>query len=134
MTLEQKIANDLKQAMLQKNEAKKSLLRVVIGEFNRKGDGKEIGDAKATDVIKGMIENAKLVNNTDEVLILEEYLPKQLTKDQITMLVQQLIEDYKYTSIKDMGKVMNDLKSGFPGQYDGKLASEIVKEQLGQLK
>lgn len=130
MTLEERIAQDLKQAMLQKNEAKKSLLRVLIGEFNRKGDGKGIGDAKATDVIKGMIENAKLVNNNDEIVILEEYMPKQLTKDQLDMHISQFIEEKKYSSVKDMGKLMNDLKATFPGQYDGKLASELVKERL----
>jgi len=131
MTLQEKINANLKSAMLSKNEFEKSILRVLIGEFNR--IDKTVSDEKAMSIIKKMIENAKIVGNTFEVTYLEKYLPQQLSVDDLNKLVSQLIEDKKYSSLKDMGKVMNDLKAEYAGQYDGKLASEIIKSKLTQI-
>lgn len=132
MTLQEQINKDLKEAMLSKDEAKKSLLRVVIGELSR-GKNKVFTDEIVIAQIKKMIENTKLVpTNTSalEATILETYLPKQLTEDQLKMLIAQLVEDKNYTSIKDMGKIMNDLKNEFGGQYDGKIASTLIKNHF----
>jgi len=136
MTIQEQINVDLKSAMLAKNEYKKSILRVLIGEFNRVG--KVVDDAKAQSIIKKMVENAtengKLSSKGEsslfEIAILNEYLPKQLTTDQLTMHISQLIEDKGYTSVKDMGKIMGDLKNQFGGQYDGRLASDLIKARF----
>lgn len=128
MTIQEKINADLRQAMLQKDETTKSLLRVVIGEFNRVD--KVLSDEKATSILKKMVENAKEVGNENEVAILQNYLPKQLSKDQLMGVISSIIEDYGYTSMKDMGKIMASLKETHAGQYDGKLASEIIKNRL----
>lgn len=128
MTIQEKINANLKAAMLQKNEVEKSILRVIIGEFNRVD--KIVDDVKATGILKKMLENAKQTptsTSTLESQIIEAYLPKQLDKDQLMGIISQLIEDMKYTSIKDMGKIMADLKREFAGQYDGKLANELIK-------
>lgn len=130
MKIQEKIIQDLKQAMISKNEEKKSLLRVIIGEFNRQG--KLVEDAKATNILKSMLENATQQNNQTEVNILNEYLPKQLTNYQLQILVTQLIKDKKYSSIKDMGKIMADLKTKYPGQYDGKVANDCIKLAFNQ--
>jgi uncharacterized protein YqeY len=130
MKIQEKITQDLKEAMLQKNESKKSLLRVIIGEFNR--HGKIVEDAKATNILKSMLENATQQNNLSEVEILNEYLPKQLTNDQLQTVIGQLIEEKKYSSIKEMGKIMADLKAGYPGQYDGKIANDYIKLAFNQ--
>lgn len=128
MTIQEQINADLKQAMLQKDEATKSLLRVVIGEFNRVD--KVLSDDKATSILKKMVENAKEVGNENEVVILQKYLPQQLSKDELTALISSIIEDYSYSSVKDMGKIMASLKETHAGRYDGKLASEIVKNRF----
>jgi len=67
----------------------------------------------------------------NEVSILETYLPKQLTEEQLSGLISALVYNNNYT-IKDMGKIMAELKSKYSGQYDGKLASTIIKSQLGK--
>ncbi len=126
MTIQETINVHLKSAILTSNKEVKDLLRVVIGEFNR--IGKIIADEKAISIIKKMIENAKLVGNGSEVTILETYLPKQLNEDQMKMIVAQYAEDKKYTSIKDMGKIMNDFKTDYSGQYDGKVLSDYIKK------
>lgn len=135
MTIQEKINTDLKQAMLSKDEAKKSLLRVLIGEFNRVD--KIVDDSKAIAIIKKMVENASIVGTPAALIekaLLESYLPKQLTSDQLLILISQLIEDKGYTSSKDMGKIMGDLKNEYAGQYDGKLASELIKQRFSHVK
>lgn len=128
MTLQETINLHLKNAILTSNTELKSLLRVLIGELNR--IDKVVSDEKVMSVVKKMIENAKLIGKPNEVAILETYLPKQFTTDQLKMVIAQLVEDKKYTSIKDMGKIMGDLKNEFNGQYDGKLASDLVKSHF----
>jgi uncharacterized protein YqeY len=127
MKLQEKINADLRTAMLQKNEKVKSLLRVVIGEMNR--EGKELTDDRILSIIKKMIENLKQVNNetsVGEIQILDQYLPKQLSEKEIVAAINSIITTNSYT-LKDMGKIMNEMKEKFPNQYDGKLASSIVK-------
>ena len=75
MTVQEKINIELTLAMLNKEVAKRDLLRVVIGEFNRVD--KTVSDEKALSIIKKMVENAKEQGNTGEVTILEQYLPTQ---------------------------------------------------------
>lgn len=129
MTLQETINLHLKNAILTSNTEVKSLLRVLIGEMNR--EGKIVEDEKVISIVKKMIENAKIVGNLNEVSILETYLPKQLTEEQLSGLISALVYNNNYT-IKDMGKIMAELKSKYSGQYDGKLASTIIKSQLGK--
>lgn len=127
-TIQEMINSDLKLAMLQKNENVKSLLRVVIGEFNRVD--KIVSDEKAMSIIKKMVENAKMVGNLNEVTILEGYLPKQLSTDELALIIQSIISDNGFSSLKDMGKVMSILKDKYSGRYDGKIASDSIKKYL----
>ena len=128
MTLQEEINIHLTNAILTSNKEVKSILRVLIGEMNR--EGKIVGDEKVISIVKKMIENAKLTNTLSEIPILESYLPKQLTEEQLSGLINALIFNNQYT-IKDMGKIMAELKLKYSGQYDGKLASSLIKNQLG---
>src|SRR5579859_779168 len=127
MSLQQRIADDLKLAMKNGEEARKSLLRVIIGEMNRVD--KNLPDERVIAIIKKMIEGVKLVGNVEEEKILSEYLPKQLDEAQLTTLISALIFENGYT-VKDMGKIMSSLKEKYNGQYDGKIASTLVKNLL----
>lgn len=132
MTIQEKVHANLKAAMLQKNEVEKSILRVVIGEFNRVD--KIVDDTKATAILKKMLENAKQTPSPTSALesqIISAYLPQQLTSEQLSELISSFITGGGYTSMKDMGKIMADLKNEFAGQYDGKLANEIIKSKFG---
>ena len=128
MTIQETINVDLKLAMLNKEVAKKDLLRVVIGEFNRVD--KTVSDEKAISIIKKMAENAKDQGNTNEIPILEVYLPSQLDADELGIKINEIIDDLEATSMKDMGRVMGELKATYGGTYDGKLASTLVRELL----
>lgn len=128
MTVQETINSDVKNAMKTKNVAVRDLLRVVIGEFNRVD--KVVSDEKALSIIKKMVENAKEQGNTGEVSILEAYLPKQMDADDLTIKINEIIDDLEATSMKDMGRIMGELKAGYGGTYDGKLASTLVRELL----
>lgn len=128
MTIQEKINADLKLAMIQKNEVVKSLLRVVIGEFNRVD--KTVSDEKATSILKKMVENAKELGNINEIEILSGYLPSQLSETELREVILSITKDTGASSMKDMGKVMNGLKEKYAGMYDGKLASSLIKEYL----
>jgi uncharacterized protein YqeY len=127
MNIQEKINVDLKNSILNKNDNEKSLLRVIIGEFNR--IGKDCSDEQCIKILKKMMENAKLLNNQIEIDILVKYLPKELNSDELEILIHQIISNNSITSIKEMGKVMAELKKS-GNIYDGKIASDIIKKLL----
>ena len=63
--------------------------------------------------------------------VLEEYLPKQLSREEIKEVVSKIISDIGATSMKDMGIVMKESKSAIGAGADGKTINEVVKELLG---
>jgi uncharacterized protein len=128
MKLQEKIKADLITAMKNKDENVKSLLRVVIGEINRVG--KDISDDELVKIIRKMKENASEMGNDKEVEILKNYLPVMLEPKQLEILIIGIINKNGYEGMKDMGKVMKDLRDNYGSTYDGKLASEIVKNKL----
>lgn len=129
--IQNKINADLKTAMLEKDVAKRDLLRVIIGEMNRVG--KELDDATVTGILKKMKDNAELVGNADEAVIIESYLPTMMTEAEVDNAVNNIIASLRCTSIKDMGTVMGALKTQCGGSYDGKYASISVRTALSKL-
>lgn len=127
--IQEKIKNDLKSAMINKDEERKSLLRVVIGEFNR--IGKELSDEKAISIIKKMLDNAIEQRNDSDVLILEPYLPSQMDELELKRVLMNYLMNLEHSpTMKDMGGAMKFLKDNYGGQYDGKIASLLIKELI----
>lgn len=122
------ISEDLKTAMKEKNAIKLSLLRVLKAEIQRSEqttNGKvELSDGDVVKIVKKLADGIKeTTKNQDELNILEGYLPKQLSEDNMREIVSLL-------SVKDMGAIMKHFKLNYDGQYDGKILSNIVKESL----
>lgn len=69
-------------------------------------------------------------NELAEMEVMQEYLPKQLTEDEIAVEVKKVIEETEASTMKDMGKVMGIINKRFAGQVDGKVVSIIVKNTL----
>ena len=128
MTLQEKIQNDLKTSMLNKDVVKRDLIRVLIGEINR--IGKEVDDDSIIKIIRKMVENATLMNNQDEVTILSEYLPKMMGKDEIENIIRDIMNTNGYNNIKQMGLIIKELKEKYGSLIDGKIASDIIKTIL----
>jgi len=127
-TIQKQISEDLKSAMLSKQEDVKSLLRVVIGEFNR--EGKEVPDERAVAIIKKMITNATELGNSREIEILNKYVPSQLSETEIINICNEYIIGVNLLNKTTMGDLMSYLKENYSGRYDGKLASQIIKKLL----
>lgn len=140
------LLNDLKEAMRNKDELKKdtvTMLRAAILQIE-KDEQKVLTDEEMQVVVSKEVKKRKesiadfekggradIVESINkEIEILSKYLPKQLTGDEIRNLVKESILITGASSPKDMGKVMQDLKSKTAGKADGKLISDIVKELL----
>ena len=143
MGLGEQISADLVAAMKAKDTATLNVLRVLKGEIQRgeqNAKGKiELSDADIVKLVKKSIDG---INETggdqSEVVVLEKYMPKQMTESEISMVVTSLILTLVgtliikngYNSPKDMGKIMGHFNQNYAGQYDGKVLSEVVKNLL----
>jgi hypothetical protein len=138
-----KINRDLQGALKEKNELRLSVLRMMKSKIlyvNARGD---LPDAELIKIltkyskdIKESIEEFKKVGRGVEVeraekelLIVQEYLPKELSPDEVKALVQQVISETGAASIKEMGNVMKAVLAKAPG-IDGKLVNQFVREIL----
>lgn len=145
------LQEQLKQAMLAKEEVKKSVLRMLLSAINyyeiqKGGAGYEATDEDVMTVIqrevkqrKDSIEQFTAGNRKDladkeveELKLLEIYLPEQMGEEEITKLVDEAIAQTGATSAADMGKVMGALMPKTKGKADGSLVSKIVKEKLSK--
>ena len=139
--LKDKLMEDLKQSMKEKNEVRKNTIQMVRAAILQieKDKGIKVEDEKIIEIIaKDALvdfEKAKredLINQTnEEISILQEYLPKQLSKEEIKVEVEKVIKDVGATSLKDMGMVMKESKARIGAGADGKTINEVVKELLG---
>ena len=146
MALLSDIKNDLKQAMLDKNNLVRDTIRMFLSEVQRfEIDNKEeVDDAKALQIINKMIKQRNdsisqfkeggredlADKEQQEVEILSKYKPEQLSEEDITEKVKSAIEETGAESMQDIGKVMGVLKSALAGSADMGLVSKIVKDQL----
>ena len=128
MNLQEKINNDIKLSMKNKDTDRLSILRVVKGEMNRLG--KDVSDENILGIIRKMKENSDMNNNKVESNILNEYLPSMLEEKQLETIIDGLIHKNGYNSMKDMKHIMSFLKSNYGASIDGKLASSLIKNKL----
>lgn len=144
--LKEKLLEDLKNSMKEKNEIRKNAVQMVRAAILQveKDNGETLEDEKIIQIIakevkkrKDSLEDYKKGGREDiveqvekEIAILSEYLPQQLTKEEITKVVKDIIKEVEATSIKDMGKVMKAAKEKMGATADGKTINEVVKELL----
>ena len=141
------ILEDLKIAMKNQDKEKLSVIRMVKGaiQMTKKKKKHELSDEEVIDVITKEIKSRKdsinefkkgnredLVKKTeDEIRILSEYLPEQLTEEELNTIIDEVFEIVKPESTKDMGKIMKELTPKVKGKADMGLVSKIVKEKIG---
>lgn len=144
--LKEKLLEDLKNSMKEKNIVRKNVIQMVRAAILQieKDKGIEVDDNKILEIIakevktrndsiadfeKGgredLVEQAK-----QEIKILSEYLPKQLTKEELKEKVEIIIKETGAITIKDMGKIMKAAKEQIGTAADGRSINEVVKELL----
>ena len=128
------IREEYKQAMLNKNEDRKRVLGNLIAQMKNKeielrAKNKELSDEDTISLIQKIIKqnteanemfakggrNDLIEQNNIEINILQEFLPKQLTDEEINDIIKSTITDVNAVSIKDMGKVIGQIKSKYAG-------------------
>jgi len=143
------INSELKNSMLSSNKDKTSTLRLILAaikdrEIVAREKKQDIDDAIVLEVLSKMVkqrlESADIYKKNNrlelagkeefEIKVIREFLPKQLTEQEIKKIIVKLIEETNSSSIRDMGKVMGALKSKYAGQLDFALAGKLLKEHL----
>ncbi|AXI99642.1 hypothetical protein CYPRO_0355 [Cyclonatronum proteinivorum] len=151
MALYDTLLADLKESMKAREERRTLVLRSLKSGILEKeitnrtgGERSEITDELVLEVItkaakqrRDSLEQYRNAGRADlaeveeqELAIIEAYLPKQLTKDEIEAIVSEVIAQTGASGMKDMGKVMGQLMPKVKGKADGKLVNTVVKEKL----
>lgn len=147
MTLTKRINDDLKAAMKSGDKTRLETLRMVraqIIEFEKKGLERPMNkDDEMSILVSAVkkrnesIEQFKAAGRTElveqetkELKIISEYLPKQLSKEEAEAIVVKFIQESGASSLKEMGKVMPLAMKELKGKIDSKTISEIVKQKL----
>ena len=147
-TLEQKLQSDLTDAIKSRDTVRMNTIKGIktaIMEVKTAKNGKK--DLEDSDIIKIIQKLAKTRKETgelyqannrqdladnefEELNVLETYLPKMLTEDEIRTIVDNTISELGVSDMKGMGRVMGLINKTYAGQVNGSLVSKIVKEKL----
>jgi uncharacterized protein YqeY len=146
MNLEERLLDEMKQAMKTNDKLRLSTIRMIRTAVKNKEieQRKRLDDESILRVIQGMvrkgeesIEQFKLGGRADlveketkEIEILKSYLPKPLSQGEILKIIDQTIEETKASSLKDLGKVMKSVMPKLGGRAEGALINRLVKERL----
>ncbi|GAA0883872.1 GatB/YqeY domain-containing protein [Sphingobacterium siyangense subsp. cladoniae] len=148
MSLEIQINQDIKAAMIAKDTAKLRGLRAIKAAIllakTEKGHAEDLNQEAEIKVLQKLVkqrrESAEIYKTqnredlyeieVEEEKVIEAYLPKQLSKEEVETIVKAIIAETGASSIKDMGKVMGAANQKLAGQADGKTISEVVKSLL----
>ena len=144
--LKQLITNDMKLAMKAKDKEALKAIRMILGAIKQKeiDERIELTDGQALSVIQKMVKQRKdsisqfsdagrtdLVDIEEaELLIINNYMPKQLSKDEVEAAVIKAISEVGADSMKDMGKLMGVLKGQLDGKADMGDVSQLIKAKL----
>ena len=145
--LAEKNNNDLKEAMKNKDSFKLGVIRMIKGamQLAKPNPREELTDDDVITVISKQIKmrndsikefedagRSDLVEqNKKEIEILNTYMPKQLSEEELTEIIDKVFEEVKPTSQKDMGLIMKNISPLVKGKADMSLVNKLVKERLG---
>jgi len=147
MSLEAKLMTDLKTAMKAKDQAAMRSIRAVKAAIllaKTDGSGKELDEAAEIKLVQKLIKQRQdsldiynkqgredlAVVEKEEIAVLQNYLPKQLSEEELIPIIKDIIAQTGAASMKDMGKVMGLTTQKLAGQADGKTVSGLVKKLL----
>ena len=148
MNLEEKVNADIKQAMLSKDEASlrgvRAIKSAILLAKTEKGGSKELTEEVEMKLLQKLVKQRKdsleiyekeqrldLANKErEEIEVIERYLPKQISGEELRAEVQRIVEDVGAKSQQDMGRVMAAAMKQLGGKADGKSISAMVKEML----
>lgn len=144
--LKEKLLNDMKESMKNKDTIRKNVIQMIRAAILQieKDNQKEVNDEEIIQIIAKEAKKRKdsladyeksgredLISEIkEEIKIIEEYLPAQLSVEEIEKIVSEIITNLGATSMKDMGPVMKEAKAKIGASSDGKTINEVVKKLL----
>ena len=147
MTLSERINNDLKEAMKNKDSFKLSVIRMIKGamQLEKSNPREELSDDDVIKVISKQIKMRKesivqfekagrddlVEQNKKELEILSSYMPEQLSEEELNQLIDNVFEEVKPISLKDIGIIMKNISPLVKGKADMSLVNSLIKERLG---
>jgi uncharacterized protein YqeY len=147
MNFKEKLLEDLKSAMREKDEIRKNTVTMIRSAILQveKDNKVTLDESGIIDVIAKEVKKRKdslpdyeksnredLIGNLKkEIEILMQYLPEQMSEQEVEQIVKQVIKETGASTMKDMGKVMSAVQPKVRGRADGKIVSQYVKQYLG---
>ena len=145
--LKEKLMEDLKNSMKNKDEIRKNTVQMIRAAILQieKDKGIQVEDDKILEIIAKEVKSKKdalkdfekanredLISQTNaEIAILQEYLPQQLSREEIKVELEKIISKLGATTMKDMGAIMKEAKAQMGASADGKTINEVAKEIMG---
>ena len=154
MNIREKVSKNLKEAMIKKDTSLVSTLRLILAAIKEKdiiskgkGHCSEVNDKEIISLLQTMIKQRKgsielymkgkrvdlAKKEEDEIKIISNFLPSQLSKEEIDEIINNTLESYEVNSMKDIGKVMKIIKDKYDGMMDFGYVSKVVKEKLSNV-
>ena len=154
MNIRERVSKNLKEAMIKKDTTLISTLRLILAAIKEKdiiskgkGHCSEVNDKEIISLLQTMIKQRKgsielymkgkrvdlAKKEEDEIKIISNFLPSQLSKEEIDEIINNTLESNEVNSIKDIGKVMKIIKDKYDGMMDFGYVSKVVKEKLSNV-
>ena len=146
MSLEERLVEEMKQAMKSNEKLKLSTIRMVRSALKNKEIElrKKLEDEDIVKVIQAMVRKGEesveqfqtggrmdlVEKEKSEIEIMKSFLPQPLSQEEILKIIDQSIQETQASSLKDLGKVMKSVMPKMGGKVDGKLINQLVKEKL----
>ncbi len=146
MSLQESLLEDMKAAMKAKEKGRLTVIRMARAAIKDKeiNERKDLTDQEVVEVLAKLVkqnrdsiseyekagQEDKVADLEKEIGILEEYLPEQLTKEELVEIVEAVIEETGAESMRDMGKVMPAIMPKVKGRADGNMINQLVRERL----
>lgn len=147
MRLEEKLENEFKAALKEKNAIKVSTLRMLKADINNLKLDKNIKDLSGEEIVRIIKRHVKqhkesieqfekgkredlVEKETKELNILKGYLPEEMPEEELKKIIKDTVSELKASGKKDMGKVMKAVMQKVKGSADGKKVSEMVSGML----
>jgi uncharacterized protein YqeY len=146
-SLKERIQEDVKDAMRARDKDRLAAIRLITAAIKQRevDERIELDDAQVTAVLDRMARQRResitqfekagrddlIARENAELEIIRDYLPEQLTEDELQLLIDEALEQTRASTIKDMGKVMGLLKPRLQGRTDMAAVSAMIKSRLG---
>jgi uncharacterized protein YqeY len=146
MSLIARLEDELKQAMVARDESRRDALRLILSSLRSAEkelqrplhDDEELQvlqrerkrRLEAAEAFRGGGREAQALGEEQELAVLEEFMPEPLSEDELEEIIDDAIAEVGATSIRDLGRVMADVMPQVSGRADGSVVSQLVREKL----